>query len=125
MGHSMNYLDEFENRDSPRFKCNYSVGLGLPESGRSWNMKLIEVSTTGFRLESDYRDLPILPGTVVQLSVSKLVLVSDFKILGRIIYFGVGPDGKDLLGVQMISEDLDVTSKWDHLVNQIKLNQEA
>ena len=85
-------------------------------------MTLIEVSSTGFRLESDYRDLPILPGTVVQLSVTNIPVSCDFKIMGRIIYFGVGPDGKDLLGVQMISEDSDVTGKWNDLVNQIKLN---
>ena len=105
MGHLMSYLDEFEHRESPRFKCCFSVNLSLPESGRNWSMKLIEVSSTGFRLESDYRDLPILPGTVVQLSVANIQISRDFKIMGRIIYFGVGPDGKDLLGVQMISED--------------------
>lgn len=113
----VNYLDEFENRKNPRYPCDFEVRLILPDSQRSWEARLIEVSLSGFRIETDYCDIPILPGATIQIRVNSSKDFPEVKVRGKIVYASMDHNARGIFGVMIIESDQHSVSVWQNIVN--------
>ena len=115
----MNYMDQYEDREDPRYHGFFKINLALPESGNSWETYVEDVSITGLRLSCDYPINALKVGSEVSLLVDEALNLGHVRFEGKVVHSYCHAN-LSLYGIKIINIEPEATYKWGKIVSQMR-----
>lgn len=111
----MNYMDQYENREDPRYEGSFRIKVSLPEAKKSWETCVEDVSITGLRIKFDCPISVLKADTDVSIIVDRAFVDSYLGFAGKVMHSYCNSHFT-ICGIKITDIDSESSYKWGKVV---------